>query len=263
MITDKQKSQFEVFGFLVVKQMFSPEEIEIITTEFESVMLEDRNGLPYDGKSRQTTENWFRRRESVEFLETDERIHGPIKRLLGDGYTYRASDANLYIGNTGWHPDMGWDPSIPEGMNDPQFMSGNRANNHYHPSIKVAFYLDSVTEHTGSLRVIPGSHKNPYHDQLWSLHLDVPVNASAFDDVPPRLLKMWEQSTGSKEGGEQFLSDPDENHFGLSPNQIPSYSIQSEPGDAVFFSHQLWHASFGGKVGRRMFTLNFAAKKID
>ena len=26
MITDKQKSQFEVFGFLVVKQMFSPEE---------------------------------------------------------------------------------------------------------------------------------------------------------------------------------------------------------------------------------------------
>ena len=76
MITDKQKSQFEVFGFLVVKQMFSPEEIEIITTEFESVMLEDRNGLPYDGKSRQTTENWFRRRETVHFLETDERIHG-------------------------------------------------------------------------------------------------------------------------------------------------------------------------------------------
>ena len=32
MINDKQKSQFEVFGFLIIKQMFSPEEVEIITT---------------------------------------------------------------------------------------------------------------------------------------------------------------------------------------------------------------------------------------
>ena len=54
-----------------------------------------------------------------------------------------------------------------------------------------------------------------------------------------------------------LLADPAVNHFGVAPEEIPSVALQSQPGDALFFSHQLWHASFGGRVGRRMFTLNF------
>ena len=81
--------------------------------------------------------------------------------------------------------------------------------------------------------------------------------------VRAKLLEMWEQSTGDPESGERFLSDPDMNHFGMAPRDIPSYPIESEPGDAVFFSHQMWHSSFGGKVGRRMFTLNFRSAQTD
>ena len=74
---------------------------------------------------------------------------------------------------------------------------------------------------------------------------------------------MWERDTGSREGGEQLLYDPKVNHFGLEPSEVPSYAIESEPGDAVFFSHQMWHSSFGGKAGRRMFTLNFRSTQAD
>ena len=184
--------------------------------------------------------------------------------ILGSG---GGDDGNFYVGDTVWHPDMGWDPHIPEGQSDPNKNVG-AWRYHYHPSIKVAFYLDPVGKDTGCLRVIPGAHRNPYHDRLWSLHLNVPSAASKedphkFENVRPKLLEMWEQATGDKEGAEQFLSDPDINHFGVAPCDIPAYPIESEPGDAVFFSHQLWHASFGGRVGRRMFTLNFRSAEID
>ena len=46
----------------------------------------------------------------------------------------------------------------------------------------------------------------------------------------------------------------------MAPSEIPSYPFESQPGDAVFFNQRLWHASFGGRTGRRMFTLNYGQK---
>ena len=263
MLTDGQAAHFNAFGFLVVRQMFSPEELAVITWEFEAAMLEDRKGTPFDGRSRQVVLNWYQGRAPVEFLENDQRIRGPIERLLGPGYSFQeGNDGNFYVGDTGWHADMGWDPHIPEGENDPERIGG-RWKDHYVPSIKVAFYLDPVGKDTGCLRVIPGAHRGPYHDKLWSLHMDIPAAVKGFDRVRPKLLTMWERATGDPESGERFLSDPDMNHFGLAPRDIPCYPIESEPGDAVFFSHQMWHSSFGGQAGRRMFTLNFRSAQTD
>ena len=264
MITSQQKAHFDVFGFLVIRHLFSPEEVTVITREFETALLEARGGEPFDGKKRQEMNNWINGRPAVEYLPTDERIRGPIEQLLGPGYTMAKNhDGNLYVGDTEWHPDLGWDPSIPEGKNDPEWIAGRRGRNHYVPSIKVAFYLDPVGKDSGALRVIPGAHRNPYHDRLWSLHLNIPDNAARYEDVGPRLLELWEQDTGSRDGGERLLSDAKVNHFGVEPRDIPSYPIESEPGDGVFFSHQMWHSSFGGKVGRRMFTLNFRSAQTD
>ena len=263
MITSQQKAHFDTFGFLVVRQMFSPEEVAVITTAFEAAMLEDRGGRQFDGQKRQSISDWFRGRASVEFLASDERVHGPIEKLLGPGYEFqKGNDGNFYVGDTGWHADMGWDPHIPEGRNDPNRIDGPWKN-HYVPSIKVAFYLDPVGKDTGCLRVIPGAHRSPYHEKFWSLHMDVPATVSSFESVRPKLLEMWEQATGDPGSGERFFSDPDMNHFRMAPRDIPSYPIESEPGDAVFFSHQMWHSSFGGKVGRRMFTLNFRSAQTD
>jgi hypothetical protein len=54
------------------------------------------------------------------------------------------------------------------------------------------------------------------------------------------------------------LRDPAANAFGVPQDAVPHQCIASMPGDAVFFSHQLFHASFGGGV-RYMFTINFRA----
>jgi ectoine hydroxylase-related dioxygenase (phytanoyl-CoA dioxygenase family) len=264
MLTSEQKAHFNAFGFIAVRQLLSPDEVNVISREFDAAMLEDRGGKPFDGKERQEFYNWYDGRPAVQYLPTDERVLGPIEQLLGPGYEpSKNNDGKLYIGDTGWHADTGWSPDIPDGKNDSERIAGRRARHHYIPSIKVAFYLDPVSGETGALRVIPGAHRNPYHDRLWSLHNAIPRVAASMEDTGPRLLKMWERDTGSPEGGERLLSDPKVNHFGVEPSDVPSYPIESEPGDVVFFSHQMWHSSFGGKSGRRMFTLNFRSAQTD
>ena len=89
--------------------------------------------------------------------------------------------------------------------------------------VKVAVYPDPVTRETGCLRVIPGSHRPEFQT-----HLSV--------------LKGQYQ-------------DPAQMPFGLTGADIPAFPLESNPGDVVFFSENLWHGSFGGRTGRRMFTL--------
>ena len=93
--------------------------------------------------------------------------------------------------------------------------------------IKVAFYLDPVRNDTGCLRVIPGSHRGTLHEAL---------------------KVRWPNS------------DSVESPYGISGAEVPAFPLESDPGDVVLFNQGLWHASFGGRTGRRMFTLNFGAK---
>jgi len=253
--TDNQQ-HFETFGFLVLPQLFSPDEMQVISDAFDDVMQDDRGGKPFDGKQRQTVADWFFRRPETAKLPDDPRICDQIKQLLGNDYTFhKGNDGNFYVGDTGWHPDLGWDPSIPEGRNDPYLLEGH--SKHYNSAVKVVFYLDPVGSDTGCLRVIPGSHHSPWHEKLWSLHLDIPARAKQLKHVRPKMLEMWQRDTGRTEGGEELLTDPDVNHFGIQPVDVPAFALESQPGDVVFFSYQLWHASFGGCSGRRMFTMNF------
>jgi hypothetical protein len=93
--------------------------------------------------------------------------------------------------------------------------------------LKVAFYLDPVDKNSGCLRVIPGSHAG---------------------ELATRLRER------SPRGG------PGESPYGIAGADVPSFPLESRPGDVVFFNQALFHASYGGRAGRRMFTLNFGAK---
>lgn len=99
---------------------------------------------------------------------------------------------------------------------------GHMASNSF---IKVALYLDRVTHDTGCLRVIPGSHTDAAL-QLWH------------DPVLRDSERVWS----------------------LDQRDLPSFSIESEPGDVLIFSHRLLHASFGGSTSRRMFTMNLGRR---
>lgn len=88
--------------------------------------------------------------------------------------------------------------------------------------IKMVFYLDPVDADSGCIRVIPGSHRSALHERLDDIH---------------------------EEGADEA--------YGVTPDEVPAVPLESEPGDIVYFNQGLWHASFGGGIGRRMFTLNY------
>ncbi|MCY3707438.1 MAG: phytanoyl-CoA dioxygenase family protein [Caldilineaceae bacterium] len=207
MLTAEQIAHFETFGFVVRRRCFSSSEMEEISDAFDEVLTEDRQGKPFDGEQRQAVLGFIEKRPLLSALAEDDRIYGPLEQLLGPGFVWIGSDGNLYVGDTGWHPDG----SVLD-----------------YGRIKVALYLDAVTEDTGCLRVIPGSHRLPLHAALDPLR--------------------------------QIRNSPDETAFGAAGRDIPCFPLESEPGDVVFFNQNLWHAAFGGRTGRRMFTLNFGAQ---
>ncbi len=205
MLSPEQISHFETFGFLLLKQAFTPAETAEISAEFDSVLAEDRRGEAFAGEKRQAVLGFLERRAPLARLVETDLIYEAMEQLLGPGFVWVGSDGNLYVGDTSWHPDAG------------------RPDYRY---IKVAFYLDPVTKDTGALRVIPGSHRPPLFDDLQAL---------------------------------KSAKDPAVTPFGVSARDIPCFPLESQPGDVVMFNQATWHASFGGKTGRRMFTLNFAA----
>ncbi len=92
-------------------------------------------------------------------------------------------------------------------------------------TIKVAFYLDPVGENSGCLSIIPGSHLPKFHAGIKRA-----IDARTYDRQSPDL-----------------------------PGRYP---LVSEPGDVVVFHHGVWHSSWGGKTGRRMFTINYDANPV-
>ena len=57
MLTNQQKAHFDAFGFLAVRQLFSPDEVDTIIREFDAAMLEDRGGKPIDADTKQVVYN--------------------------------------------------------------------------------------------------------------------------------------------------------------------------------------------------------------
>ena len=204
MLNEEQTKYFEIFGFIVMRSYLSPSETNEISDKFDRALRDDRQGQPFDGQQRHCVysvpETFF------PWVIEDDRIYEPLEQILGHGLVWIGSDSNLYVGDTDWHPD-----AAPDLRYD---------------GIKVAFYLDPVTKDTGCLRVIPGSHRPPMHDQLRTL-----INRNEPNPSPL-----------------------------VEPRNVPCFPLESQPGDVVFFNHNTWHSAFGGQTGRRMFTLNVKAK---
>ena len=207
MLTDDQLAHWRTFGFLVLPGLFSTDEMDEIGREFDLVMDEELEGKPFDGQETKTVLWFVEQRPKLASLAEDDRIYHKVEQILGTGVLWALSDGNYYVGDTQWHGGMG-EPRVLE-------------------HIKVAIYPDAVTEETGCLRVIPGSHHQEYQQHL--------------------------------KGLQPQYDDPGATPFGVAGADVPAFPLESQPGDAVFFSENLWHGSFGGSAGRRMFTLIYSA----
>ena len=229
-LTSQQVAFFQTFGYVVLPSLFTKSEVSDITADFEKVLDNDRKGAKFKGDKRQAVLAFVEKTETLRSLVSDDRIFLPISQLLGEEFVWVGSDGNLYVGDTAWHPDADDDVGLKR--------------------IKVAMYLDPVTENSGCLRVIPGSHENPLHNRLRPLRYW-------------RIKQAVSEGRGSIEDEKKFLDDlgldlGDEAIFGVNPEDLPSAPLESEPGDVVMFNQYCFHSAFGGKTGRRMFTMNFA-----
>jgi ectoine hydroxylase-related dioxygenase (phytanoyl-CoA dioxygenase family) len=212
-LSEDQRAYSATFGFLVFRQLFSADEMDVISREAEEVLADGLGGQPFTGQKRHMVLGFVEQRPRLASLVEDDRIYDVVADLLGPDLVWITSDGNYYVGDTQWHPDAGG--MLPS----------------YH-LIKVALYLDPVRKDSGCLRVIPGSHREPFHSALKPL--------------------------------QQHRGETPVYPFGATGEQIPAYPLESDPGDVVLFNQALWHASFGGGNRRRMFTLNFtAAPKTD
>lgn len=108
-------------------------------------------------------------------------------------------------------------------------------------------YLEPVSKETGCLRVIPGSHLPPLHEELEPMrHLR--HMQSGYSGKTTAVREMAGGHKSQISGAEPF---------GVPAPEMPGFPLESRPGDVVLFNQRLWHSSFGGRTGRRMFTLNF------
>ena len=166
MLTPGQIAHFETFGFLVLRQVFTPDEIAVMTREANEIMDEQRGGRPFDGEKRQFVQPFFERKPFLSELPADDRIYGLGESLLGPDFFLMGTEGNLHVGQTPWH-----------GSSDGVFP----------PSIKITLYLDPLTKDTGALRVVPGSHLPSSHDNLQVLY-----DRNDDDDFKPFGVRPWE-----------------------------------------------------------------------
>jgi len=136
MLTSGQIALFETFGYVVLRKLFSPDEMDTFTREANEIR-EEVLGQPPETTGRGKVEPFFERRPFLNSLLDDDRIYGIAEDLLGEDFVLDETEGNWHVGDTKWHGSAHWDVIR---------------------WIKIGFYLEPLTRDTGCLRVIPGSH---------------------------------------------------------------------------------------------------------
>ncbi|MBT5058530.1 MAG: hypothetical protein HOM68_18460 [Gemmatimonadetes bacterium] len=139
-LTDEQISHFKTFGYIVLKELFTEDELVQIQSEFDFMMQDQYGHDSYDGSRRHWTMMMDQDTPTFASLLEDARFLKVARQLYGDDVIGVGIDANRYTGDTGWHRDT---------------------STVHQYGVKFAFYLQPVEATTGALRVIPGMHRLP------------------------------------------------------------------------------------------------------
>lgn len=144
-----QISQFGLFGFVILRDVFNIPELKTLRTEFEyaATRNEQETGL-FDGEQSQ---NFSMLGEDTPFYSSlleDSRFFGPASQLFGEDIFGLEVNSYRYNGNTPWH-----------------FNDGASNIHGYGPKYQFPVF-NSYSAGTGALRFIPGSHKDPWQSEL-------------------------------------------------------------------------------------------------
>lgn len=163
MLNESQLQHFWTFGFVIMRDLFTPDEIETLRHEFETELNYLYADQPFSGEKRYWATMLHPRTPLYASLLEDPRFYSVAEQLYGDDVIGIGTDANRYVGDTSWHPDHRANPD------EDCF------------GVKFAFYLDPVDATSGALRLIPGSHERSFHEHLSA---SMPELNLAVDEVP-------------------------------------------------------------------------------
>ncbi len=196
MLTDQQLLHYQTFGFVILRRLFDSEEMATISEEFERGLNAAYAHASFDGSERQFVTMLGPETPFFQGILEDPRFCEAAEQFYGDDVLGMSSSANRYVGDSSWHPDHNINP----------------AKDCF--GVKFAWYLEPVGADSGALRIIPGTYRNPFHDE-----------------VQKTLTELKQEI-----------------------DEVPCYVCESEPGDVIAFDMRCWHASCGGAAGRRMCT---------
>lgn len=152
MFSDNQHIQFEIFGFTVLPNLLTSDELTTINAEFNVGLAKAREMTNRRGIRKQL--NWSNLGPNTPFLSSlleDLRFLKFVEKIYGRDFIGYYANANSFDGDrTEWHPDTG---------------------NLRWRGLKFAFYLQSLDENTGALRFIPASHTDPLHSDIKKISL--------------------------------------------------------------------------------------------
>jgi len=215
MLTPEQQAHFDVFGFLCLRQVFLFDEIIQIRQAADEVFAADYGGAGDDERS-QVMAPFAELHPRLLDLAEDERVYGVVEHLLGSGFLWSGSEGKKEgLGGENahhWHADR-------PGPDETEYLR-----------LKVMIYLQSTTKEQGALRVIPGSHRMPFHELLWPLQI------------------------------QHFKDGTIGDSFAVKGEEIPACVLEIAPGDVVFFHHSLFHAAYGKFPGRRYIAFKYATR---
>jgi hypothetical protein len=224
-LTPQQVAWFETFGYLVLRGWFT-DDMPRIREGFEEIFdREEAQLLDPDNEYHRTTDPEFQQ-------ETRWIIPAFIDK--SDKLDWLRRDARM--------------DAIPRALLGDGYSyaesDGNlfNCNVYWHMDaygasadalhIKAFFYLDPLRHDAGALRVIPGSHQGgPYTAALYRQLVKDPAKI-------PEIL-------------------------GVGIDEIPSMTLEIDPGDLIVTNFRTLHASFRGGARRRLFTVNYRAGTAD
>lgn len=143
-LTRQQKNFFDTFGYLVLPGLLKGS-IDEISSAFEQLYAQDDQEIvdwrheAHYMKSRKVLLQFIERRPELSALLDHPVVDGIFSSLLGENYLYRASEGNIFTGDTYWHSDL--------------------YGAHFkYRHVKILLYLEPLDELSGAFRAIPGSH---------------------------------------------------------------------------------------------------------
>jgi hypothetical protein len=209
-LDSQQRDFYHTFGFLFQRQLFTVDEMTQLTTAFDQVMTQARDGAPVDGGGQSISE-LIEATPELDWILDSRRIYETVTDLLGADFIWGGSECNITThAEHRWHAD--------------RFGPTETA---YH-RLKIMIYLDETRADRGCLRVLPGSHREPYHSTLGPL----------IKQDPEAVVRT----------------------YGIEGTDLPSHAVEAKPGDVLFFCHTLWHAVYHSFPGRRFMALKYAAR---